>query len=142
MSADRDGPLLHPLHGLLVSFAVALFPSAAITDLAYLQTAHIQWSNFSSWLIAGGLLMSGLALLWAVVGVIAARRTGRGKRLLVFLLLLGAAWVVGFFNALIHGRDAWASVTATGLLLSIVAAILALAAGWLGFSASPRTERT
>lgn len=135
MTADHARPLLHPLHAILLAFPVALFTGAVITDLAYLNTAHMQWSNFSSWLIAGGLLMSGLALLWAIVSAVRARGTASGKRLLVFLLLLAAAWVTGFFNALIHSRDAWASVTAVGLVLSALAAVLALAAGWVGFSA-------
>jgi uncharacterized membrane protein len=46
-------PFLHPLHGLLLAFPVALFTFALLTDIAYLQTAEIQWSNFSSWLIVG-----------------------------------------------------------------------------------------
>jgi uncharacterized membrane protein len=140
VTANHDRPLLHPLHAILLAFPVALFTGAVITDLAYLNTAHIQWSNFSAWLIAGGLLMSGLALLWAIVSAVLARRSASGKRLLVFLLLLGAAWVINFFNALIHSRDAWASVTNLGLTLSVLAAVLALAAGWVGFSAGRRAE--
>jgi uncharacterized membrane protein len=140
VTATRDGPLLHPLHAILLAFPVALFTGAVLTDLAYLRSAHIQWSNFSSWLIAGGLLMAGLALLWQIVAIARARGSGAGRPLLVLLLLLGCAFVVNFFNALVHSRDAWASVGATGMALSCVAALLALAAGWVGFGAQARRD--
>ena len=43
-----------------------------------------------------------------------------------------AAWLVGLFNAFVHARDAWASMP-NGLILSVVGAVLALVALWLGF---------
>ena len=43
----------NPLHAILLAFPVALYPAALLTDITYLNTAEIQWSNFSSWLIAG-----------------------------------------------------------------------------------------
>jgi uncharacterized membrane protein len=36
-----------PLHALLLAFPVALFASALLSDITYLKSAEIQWSNFS-----------------------------------------------------------------------------------------------
>jgi uncharacterized membrane protein len=47
--------------------------------------------------------------------------------------VLLAMWVLGFVNALVHGTDAWASMPA-GLYLSALAALLAFAAAWIGYS--------
>jgi uncharacterized membrane protein len=47
--------------------------------------------------------------------------------------VLLTTWVLGFVNAFIHAKDAWASMPA-GLILSIIVAALAMAAIWLGFS--------
>ena len=47
-----------------------------------------------------------------------------------FALLL-AAWIVEFINSLVHARDGWTAVVPTGLILSIVGAVLVLIAGWL-----------
>jgi hypothetical protein len=47
-----------------------------------------------------------------------------------------AAWVVGFFDALMHARDAWASMLG-GLVLSVMVTVLAGVATALGF----RTRR-
>ena len=38
-----------------------------------------------------------------------------------------ATWIVGFFNALMHARDAWASMPG-GLVLSVITFVLACVA--------------
>lgn len=125
---------LNPLHAILLGFPVALFVAAVIADIAYMQTAQVQWSNFSSWLIAGGLLFGGFVALWALVDFIRWRGVGRQWSRPLYFLLIAAMWVIGFINALIHSGDAWYSVSTTGLIFSIVTALLALVAAWIGYS--------
>lgn len=129
---------IHPLHGLLLTGVFPLFLGAALSDYAYASTYQIQWSTFASWLIAGGLVFNGFALLCALIGLIGANR--RGPYLVYFLLLL-LTWIIGFFNALIHARDAWA-VMPTGFVLSIIVALLACAATLLGFSRLSAGDRS
>ncbi len=132
----RYSTAVHPLHAVLLAGTVPLFLGAALSDIAYARTYEIQWNNFASWLIAGGLVFAGLALLFAIVDLFrAARRAGGAVTYAVVLLAL---CLLGFFNALMHARDAWASMP-TGLVLSIVVLVLALLATWFGFR-SPRTE--
>ncbi|WP_048308193.1 DUF2231 domain-containing protein [Halomonas sp. PR-M31] len=124
-------PGLHPLHAVLLAGTISLFLGAALSDYAYSSSFHVQWSHFASWLIAGGLVFNGFALLAAIIGLFRADRR-RGLSL-VYVALLLATWVVGFVNALVHARDAWAMMP-TGFILSIVVAVLACAATWIGFS--------
>src|SRR5690606_41041659 len=63
----------------------------------YARHYEIQWNNFASWLVSGGLVLAAIALVCAVVGV--ARRGSRTRRRVVYLLVLAAAWIVQFFNA-------------------------------------------
>lgn len=121
---------LHPVHAFLLAAAVPLFLGAMLSDAAYASSYQVQWTNFASWLIAGGLVFGGFALVWAAVELLRADR--RGGHLIYFLLLL-AAWVLGFINALVHAKDAWASMPA-GLILSVIVVVLAMAATWIGFS--------
>ena len=123
---------LHPLHAVLLAFPFSLFLGALLSDLAYWNTFQIQWANFSSWLIAGGLLGGGFALLWALVDLIRFRRAG-GLRALIYFVLLLVVFVLGFVNALVHARDAWATMPES-LYLSAVTTLLALAAAWIGYS--------
>ena len=120
-----------PLHAILLAGTVPLFLGALLNDIAYYQTYQIQWSNFAAWLIAGGLLFCGLALLFALANLIRAPRKG-GRPTLYFLLLL-ATWVLGLINAFEHAKDAWA-VMPTGLVLSVIVTVLACVAAWLGMS--------
>lgn len=123
---------LHPVHAVLLAATIPLFMGALISDIAYSNSYQVQWTNFASWLIAGGLVFNGFALLWTVIDRLRAGDRGR-RPTLYFLLLLAATFVLGFFNSLIHAKDAWAAMPA-GLILSLIVFILALAATWLGFS--------
>lgn len=121
---------LNPLHGVLLAGTFVLFLAALLSDYAYLTSYQIQWSNLSSWLIAGALVCNGFAFLCGVFGLF---RAGNRRRGLVYIALLVVSFVLGFINALIHAMDAWA-VMPTGFILSIIVMVLALVATWIGFS--------
>ncbi len=131
---SSPGPLrpLHPLHALLLAFPLPLFLGALASDLAYRSSFHIQWANFSSWLIAGGLLVGGFTLLWALINLFRRGSARRGRLMLYFVVLL-AMWGLGFVNALVHAKDAWATMP-EGLYLSAITTLLALVAAWIGYS--------
>jgi uncharacterized membrane protein len=134
--ADERDPVararLHPVHAFLLAGCVPLFLGALLSDWAYSSTYEIQWTNFASWLLVGALVLAGFALLWALIDLLRADRSWRGRPLVYFLVLL-AAFILGFINALVHAEDAWAKMP-EALILSIIVAILALVAMWLGLS--------
>ncbi|SEK06493.1 hypothetical protein SAMN05518849_14311 [Sphingobium sp. AP50] len=98
-------PFLHPLHGLLLASPVALFTFALLTDITYLQTAEIQWSNFSSWLIVGALLTGGMLLVWSIILAIAARRRAHRQPSSIYAGLIAIMWIAGLVNAFQHSQD-------------------------------------
>nr|WP_156867495.1 MULTISPECIES: DUF2231 domain-containing protein [Pseudomonas] len=116
---------------MLLAGSVPLFLGALLSDIAYLNSYQIQWSNFAAWLIAGGLVFCGLALLFALANLIrAARKSGRPTLYFVLLLM---TWVLGLINAFEHAKDAWA-VMPSGLVLSAIVTVLAVIAAWTGLS--------
>jgi uncharacterized membrane protein len=123
---------IHPLHAILLAFSFPMFLGALLGDLAYGASYQVQWINFAAWLIAGGLLAGFPAVIWALIEVVRSRRE-RSGRPLTYLLALLAMWVLGFVNALVHAKDAWATMP-EGLWLSLIVALLALAASWIGYS--------
>ena len=123
---------IHPLHAIFLAFPLPLFLCALLSDIAYWSSYHVQWINFSAWLIAGALLAGAFALLWALIELV-GKRTPRTGRSLFYCLALLVMWVLGFVNALVHAKDAFATMPA-GLYLSIVVTLLALAAAWVGYS--------
>lgn len=134
------GGVLNPLRAILLAFPVALFTSAVVSDIAYLRTAELQWTNFSSWLIAGALLFGGLVLAWALIGLLLDWRGPARRRSLIYAGVLAAMWILGLVNAFKHSQDGWSSVGAFGLVLSILCALLALAAGFIAWSGDATRE--
>ncbi len=118
------------MHNVIACSSVPLFIGALLSDWAYASSYEIQWANFASWLLAGGLLLAGLALLWGVIDLLRSRTRGQGRGF-TYLLLLLATFALGFVDALVHAKDGWAAMP-TGLILSAVVAVLAVAASAVG----------
>ena len=72
---------IHPLHAIFLAFPLPLFLGGLLSDLAYWSSFHVQWINFSAWLIAGGLLVGTFALVWALIEMLRSR-TARTARLM------------------------------------------------------------
>ena len=121
----------HPITSTLLPIPIVCFAGALLTDLVYVNSssANLLWANFSSWLIAAGLVFGALALLILLIDGFR-----RASSWLPFALI-AAAWIVEFLNALIHARDGWTAVVPLGMILSILGTLLALAGGWLSRSA-------
>lgn len=132
ISLQRVARPLHPLHAILLAFPLPLFLGALLSDLAYKSSFQVQWYNFSSWLLAGGLIGGGFALLWAFIDLMRSGSVRRRRAAIYFLVLL-AMWVLGFIDALVHSKDAFA-IMPEALYLSTTATIFALVAAWLGYS--------
>jgi len=117
-----------PIYLLLFPIPVVCFLAALVTDIAYSASAFLMWLHFSEWLIAVGLAFGALAALALLIEFLASHAIRAGAlgwaHLVLFLLLL----VVELFNAFVHTINGWTAVVSTGMILSIVGAILALAA--------------
>ena len=140
-TAMQSRTFANPLHAILLAFPVALYPSALLTDITYLNTAEIQWTNFSSWLIAGADFFAGLVLAWALIGMVVGRaRHTKGRRTL-YLIVVAAMFALGVLNAFQHARDGWHSVGTLGLALSVLCSILAFVAAFIAYGGSYSTRK-
>jgi len=123
---------IHPVHAVLLASSLPLFLGALLSDWAYSSSFQVQWINFAAWLNAGALVFLGAALLWAVVDFLRAD-VARDRPSLFYLLVLLATFILGFIAALVHSKDAWATMPG-GLILSLIVLVLAFISVWLGFS--------
>ena len=115
-----------PIYSMLLPIPIVCFIGALLTDLAYrCSDGNLLWLNFSSWLIAAGLLLGALAGIVLLIDAI------RGAASWLSLLVLFAAWIAEFVNSLVHARDGWTAVVPLGLTLSLIGALLILLAGWM-----------
>lgn len=90
---ERPARAIQPFHAVLLAATIPLFLGGLLSDIAYTSTYQIQWSNFASWLIAGGVAFTGFALLWAFIDLIRAdrRRGGLSSTFSCCLPLSGSA---------------------------------------------------
>ena len=133
----RYSETIHPLHAIVLAGALTLFAAALISDVAYVRSFHLQWQNFASWLVVGAMVLTSVALIFAIVDLAQSHRRAHGIGLYVAVLIV--TWIVGFLDALMHARDAWASMPG-GLILSVITTVLAAVAVALGFRTRRRVE--
>ena len=132
---EISGAVIRPLHRLLLAFPIALFTFALFTDIAYLRSAEMQWSNFSAWSIALALVFGGVAGVFSIVDLVLSLRHGRSNWRIIHVVSLALAWILGLMNAFKHSQDAWSSVGALGVILSLLCTLLVLVAGWTAYAA-------
>lgn len=124
----------HPLHPMVVPIPMVCFIGALLTDLAYVGSANVMWTNFSIWLITFGLIGAGLAAMTGIIDYAGDRRVRAARPATPHMILNLSVFVIELFNAFIHSRDGWTSVVPTGLTLSIVSVVLLAVSAWLGGS--------
>ncbi|HEY7807339.1 MAG TPA: DUF2231 domain-containing protein [Croceibacterium sp.] len=121
-----------PIHAMLVPFPIVCFTGALLSDIVYSDSPQVQWTNFSQWLLAIGLIIGVLAAIFGLIDFLAAGRTR--PRIGWFHLLLNAiVLVLALFNNLVHSRDGWTGVVPTGLFLSVITVLLMVVSGFLGW---------
>ena len=119
-----------PLHRILVTFSIAYFAAAFVTDLVYWQNAAVMWESFSDWLITGGLIMAGFAAIAFVIDFV----RGKQVRTTAWPQAVGYALAVllSLLNAFVHSRDGYSAVVPTGLTLSGLVVVILLFTSWAG----------
>lgn len=128
----------HPIHAMLVTFPIAFFVGALVTDVVYARTANLMWQYFSIWLITAGLIMGGLAATAGLVDYLGDRRVRQAKPATPHMVLNILALALSLLNAFVHSRDGWTAVVPDGLVLSGVVVLILGVSAWLGGSLTYR----
>ena len=123
---------------VLASFPIACFFTALLTDIAYARTADMMWADFSAWLLAIGMFFGILAGVMGIVSVIANRRIRSPRQAWPVALGSLVVLILGFFDNLVHSRDAWTSVVPAGVALSAITVIVMLVTAWFSSGATDR----
>jgi uncharacterized membrane protein len=123
----------HPIHPMLVPVPIFCFVATLFTDIAYANTADMQWANMSAWLLTVGLIVSVFVVIAGLVDFFGDRRIRNLRAAWIHGLGNAVALILAIFNAFIHSRDAYTSVVPTGLILSAVVVLILLVTGWNGW---------
>jgi uncharacterized membrane protein len=123
----------HPVHPMLVGFPIAFFAATVLTDIAYKKTSDLAWSTASCWLLGAGLVMAALAALAGLTDFLGERRIRQLRP--AWLHMIGNVIVVlmELANLILRLRGAAPGVSSGELALSVIALLILLFNGWMGW---------
>ena len=104
-----------------------------ITDIAYAETASMQWANMSAWMLTIGLVVALFAVIAGLIDFLGDRRIRDLRAVWIHAGGNAVALVLAIFNAFIHSRDAYTSVVPRGLVLSALTVLILMVTGWMGW---------
>lgn len=122
----------HPIHSMLVAFPAACFVGAFVTDIVYWRSMSFIWETFSVWLLTAGLVLSGLAVIAALIDFIANRRIRASRSHWAYGVGNGLVIVLSLFNVFVHSRDGYTAVVPSGIILSGIVVLIMMITGWIG----------
>jgi uncharacterized membrane protein len=123
----------HPLHPMIVPFPIAFFVGALGTDILYLAMGRPGFAEASIWLIGAGLAGAALAAVLGLTDFLGDRLVRGLRQAWLHMALNVSVVVLEIVNiAFRAGRGVETGIMPIGLIMSIVAALLLVASGWLG----------
>jgi uncharacterized membrane protein len=122
----------HPLHTLLVPIPIMCFAGTLVTDIAYAETANMQWANMSAWLLTVGLIVALFAVIAGFIDFLGDRRIRDLHAVWIHATGNAIALILAIVNVFIHSRDAYTSVVPIGLILSVLTVLILLVTAWMG----------
>lgn len=123
-----------PIHPMLVPVPITCFIGTLVTDLAYVESGNPQWADFSSWLLAAGLIVSVFVVIAGGIDFLREPRIRALRQSWIHGIGNVVALGLALINALVHTRDGYTGVWPTGLTLSIAVVLILAITGWNGWS--------
>ena len=121
----------HPIHPMLVPFPIVLFLAALASDVAYVAEGSELWAEASKWLIGGGIVGALLAALAGFADFFGKKAIREIRDAWLHMFANLAAVVLEVISLLLRLADDSAAGS-TGLVLSIVVALILTFSGWKG----------
>jgi uncharacterized membrane protein len=123
----------HPLHPMVVPFPIAFFFSTLVTDLLYLNTGRTGFATASMWLLGAGIAGALLAAVLGFTDFLGDRRVRVLRQAWLHMIGNLVLVVLEVVNFLLRTGPGAPTVTAGLTTLSLVAVVLLLFNGWMGW---------
>jgi uncharacterized membrane protein len=123
----------HPIHPMLVGFPIAFFAATVATDITYQATANPGWAAASRWLLGAGLVMAALAALAGLTDFLGERRIRELRPAWYHMIGNVTVVVLELINLIIRLGARPPAVSGGELALSVIALLILLFNGWMGW---------
>lgn len=128
----------HPIHPMLIPYPVALLSLVPVTDIVFAVSESEFWSSVSYYLLWAGLVSAGLAALVGLIDFFGVARVRSHRAGWVHMLLNVVVIALAAANLLLRAGNTVEQVLPSGLILSLVAAVLLMVSSWYGGELSYR----
>jgi uncharacterized membrane protein len=128
----------HPLHPMIIPFPLALLVILPLVDFAFVFTSDPFWARAALWLAGAGLLSGLVAAGVGLIDFITLPIVRRHRAAWIHAGGNAMAMALTFVSLWLRMEDPVAAVVPSGILLSIVVAILLTITGWYGGELSYR----
>lgn len=122
----------HPLHPMIVTLPIAFLVAVPLADIGYWLTFDTFWARASLWLVGAGLVTAVLAAITGMMDFLKIERVRKRTAGWAHMFLNVAVLVLTIINFVLRTRDYTGSVLPTGLVISVLVALLLGASGWFG----------
>lgn len=122
----------HPIHPVIVTLPIAFLVAVPVCDLVYFWTKDLFWARGAFWLIAAGVVTGLLAAatgLMDFLGIERVRKRTAGWAHMIINIVVLTLTVV---NLILRWGNVSGAIISTGLVISIVVALLLGLSGWYG----------
>lgn len=122
----------HPIHPVIVTIPIALWVVVPVADLLYWWTNDLFWAKGSFWLLVGGLAVAVLAAITGLIDFLRIERVRKRSAGWAHMALNVLAMLLTIFNIVLRWGNPAGGIVPTGLILSVVVALLLGLSGWFG----------
>lgn len=122
----------HPIHPVIVTLPIAFLVGVAATDLVYLLTKDLFWARGSFWLLVAGIALAVVAAITGLMDFLKIERVRKRSAGWAHMIINVLVMLLSTFNLILRWGNTAGGIVPTGLILSIVVALLLGLSGWYG----------
>lgn len=122
----------HPIHPVIVTLPIAFLVAVPVCDLVYFWTKDLFWARGAFWLIAAGVVTGLLAAATGLMDFLGIERVRKRTAGWAHMIINVVVLVLTVVNLILRWGNFAGAIIPTGLVISIIVALLLGLSGWYG----------
>lgn len=122
----------HPIHPVIVTLPIAFLVAAPVCDLVYFWTKDLFWARGAFWLIAAGVVTGLLAAATGLMDFFGIERVRKRTAGWAHMIINIVVLTLTIVNLILRWGNVAGAIIPTGLVISIIVALLLGLSGWYG----------
>jgi uncharacterized membrane protein len=122
----------HPIHPVIVTLPIAFLVAVPVCDIVYFWTKDVFWARGSFWLLVAGVVMGLLAAATGLMDFFGIERVRKRTAGWAHMIINIVVLVLSAVNLALRWGNLTRPVIPTGVVISVIVALLLGLSGWYG----------